>query len=141
MNELFRKRIQRRLESLPDEQAYQVLDYIEFLESKYGTGAAKPSPFQQVAEKVEDALRAGRLPAAAVRGTMDAMASASRIMSGLAAASRAAADELSKSVPAGTAESAGTPRADDAAPKGGAGGAAEGSGGPEPQGEHRSESA
>lgn len=99
MNEIFRRRIERRLENLPDEMAYQILDYIEFLESKYGSGAAKPSPLQQVAEKVEDVLRAGRLPVVAIKGTMNVMDSAARVMSGLADASRAAAEELGKRVP------------------------------------------
>lgn len=98
MNELFRKRIERRLESLPDELAYQVLDYIEFLEAKYGVGGSKPTPFERLAEGVEDVLRAGKLPVAAVKGTMRVMESASRLMSRLAEASRAAAAELQKSI-------------------------------------------
>jgi hypothetical protein len=100
MNELFRKRIERKLESLPDEMAYQVLDYIEFLEAKYGRGGTKPTPFEKLAEGVEDVLRAGKLPVAAVKGTMQVMESASRLMSRLAEASRAAAAELGKSVSA-----------------------------------------
>jgi hypothetical protein len=98
MNELFRKRIERKLESLPDEMAYQVLDYIEFLEAKYGKGGVKPTPFEKLAEGVEDILRAGKLPVAAVKGTMHVMESASRLMSRLAEASRAAAAELEKSI-------------------------------------------
>ncbi|GBD32348.1 hypothetical protein HRbin33_01312 [bacterium HR33] len=98
MNELFRKRIERRLESLPDDLAYQVLDYIEFLEAKYGQGGTKPTPFEKLAEGVEDVLRAGKLPVAAVKGTMQVMESASRLMSRLAEASRAAAAELGKTV-------------------------------------------
>lgn len=103
MNELFRKRIERRLESLPDELAYQILDYIEFLEAKYGIGGSKPTPFERLAEGVEDVLRAGKLPVAAVKGTMRVMESASRLMSRLAEASRVAAAELEKSIsPAGS---------------------------------------
>jgi hypothetical protein len=36
MNDLLKQRILRSLEALPEERAYQILDYIEFLESKYG---------------------------------------------------------------------------------------------------------
>ncbi len=104
MNELFRRRIERKLESLPDEMAYQVLDYIEFLEAKYGRGGSKPTPFEKLAEGVEDLLRAGKLPVAAVKGTMQVMESASRLMSRLAEASRAAAAELGKSISAGGTE-------------------------------------
>ena len=35
MHDVLRQRIMRRLETLPEMQMYQVLDYIEFLESKY----------------------------------------------------------------------------------------------------------
>ena len=34
MNEILQERLRRKLDTLPDEKAYQVLDYIEFLESK-----------------------------------------------------------------------------------------------------------
>ena len=34
-NEFLRDRIQRRLANLPDERLYQVLDFVEFLETKY----------------------------------------------------------------------------------------------------------
>jgi hypothetical protein len=94
MNDIFRERIVRRLESLPDEIAYQVLDYVEFLESRHGTGARDPGPLQKIAEGVQDTLRAARLPAAAVRGTMDAMDAAGRIMRGVAAAGKAAVEEM-----------------------------------------------
>ena len=35
MNEHLRDRILRKLETLSDERGYQVLDYVEFLESRY----------------------------------------------------------------------------------------------------------
>ena len=35
MHDVLRTRILRKLESLPEDQVYQVLDYMEFLESKY----------------------------------------------------------------------------------------------------------
>ena len=40
MNEQLKQRIMRRLETLADERGYQVLDYVEFLESKYASRAA-----------------------------------------------------------------------------------------------------
>jgi hypothetical protein len=95
MNEFLWKRIERKLAALPDDRVYQVLDYVEFLEARYATqGEASPSPFQKLAEKVEDTLRAGRVPVSAIKSTMDAMSAAGRLMSGLAAAGRAVVDEV-----------------------------------------------
>ena len=94
MNDIFRERIIRRLEALPDDVGYQILDYIEFLEARHGTGARDPGALQKIAEGVQDTLRASRLPAAAVRGTMDVMDAASKLMRGVAAAGRAAVEEL-----------------------------------------------
>jgi hypothetical protein len=95
MNEFLKKRIDRKLETLSDERVYQVLDYIEFLESKYAAQAsATPSPLQRLAETVEDTLRAGRVSASAIKGTMDTMAAAGRVMGGLAAAGKAVVDEV-----------------------------------------------
>ena len=98
MNEFLKKRIDRKLEALSDERIYQVLDYIEFLESKYATRPAEaPSTLQKLAETVEDTLRAGRVSATAIKGTMDAMSAAGRMMSGLAAAGKAVVDEVTGS--------------------------------------------
>ena len=103
MNEFLWKRIERKLAALPDERVYQVLDYVEFLESRYGSQeAAAASPFQKLAEKVEDTLRAGRVPVTAIRSTMDAMSAASRLMSGIAAAGRAVVYEVTGAAGGGT---------------------------------------
>ena len=98
MNEFLKKRIDRKLETLSDERVYQVLDYIEFLDSKYAERTpVQPSAFQRLAETVEDTLRAGRVSASAIQGTMDTMAAAGRVMSGLAAAGKAVVDEVAGS--------------------------------------------
>src|SRR3989475_1877956 len=81
---------------MPDEQAYQVLDYIEFLESKYSQRAAGAPAFQKVAETLEDTMRAGRVPITIIRGTMDAVGKAGRFFEGLAAAGKAAVEEAKK---------------------------------------------
>ncbi len=122
MDEILRKRLERKLGGLTDDKAYQVLDYIEFLESKYGTTARAPSPLERITEGVGDTLRAARAPAAAIRGTMNAMDTASRLMRGLAAAGRAAvreiADSVTASLPAseGADADAAAPESPDAAP-------------------------
>lgn len=95
MNDLLWKRIERKLAALPDDRVYQVLDFVEFLEARYAVQtAAAASPFQKLAETVEDTLRAGRVPVMAIKNTMDAMAAASRMMSGLAAAGKAVVHEV-----------------------------------------------
>ncbi len=96
MNDVLAERIRRRLETLSDEQVYQVLDYVEFLESKYAQRAAGAPAFQKVAETLEDTLRAGRVPVNIIRGTMDAVGKAGKFLGGLAAAGKAAVEEAQK---------------------------------------------
>ncbi|HXW97028.1 MAG TPA: hypothetical protein VEI47_05530 [Gemmatimonadales bacterium] len=96
MNDLLKQRILRRLEGLADERAYQVLDYIEFLESKYAERAAPTGILAKITETVEDTIRAAKLPVQAISGTATVMDSASRIMKGLAAAGQAVMDEAVK---------------------------------------------
>jgi hypothetical protein len=111
MNELLRKRIDRHLANLSDEQGYQLLDYVEFLETKYGTADRTRSTFERFTEGVEDALRAGRLPAAAIRETMGAVDTASRMLQRLAEAGRSAVDEVGRSF---SDTSAGSSQSDEA---------------------------
>ena len=94
MNDILRERLLRKLEALSEERAYQVLDYIEFLESKYAERPAGAAPFQKVAETLEDTLRAGRVPVTMIKGTMDAVGKAGRFLEGLAAAGKAAVEEV-----------------------------------------------
>src|SRR2546430_15058315 len=69
MNDILRERLIRKLDALPEEKIYQILDYIDFLESKY---APKPSaaanPLKRFAEGVEDTLRAGKMSAGVIGG-------------------------------------------------------------------------
>lgn len=118
MNEFLFKRIERKLAALPDDRVYQVLDYVEFLESRYAIEPATPaSPFQKLAEKVEDTLRAGRVPVTAIKSTMDAMAAASRLMGGIAAAGKAVVDEVAGAAGMGSKPSEPPPGDAKGAPK------------------------
>ena len=95
MNDFMKERILRRLEPLSDERLYQVLDYIEFLESKYAQHeAAAPSVFQRFAEGVEDTMRAGRISASTVAETMGLMNKAMNVLSGVAAAGKCVASDV-----------------------------------------------
>jgi len=96
MNDILRERLLRKLEALSEEKAYQVLDYIEFLESKYAERPAGAPAFQKVAETLEDTLRAGRVPVKIIKGTMDAVGKAGKFLEGLAAAGKAAVEEATK---------------------------------------------
>jgi hypothetical protein len=101
VNEFLKKRIERLLESLPDERLYEVADYLEFIAARYGTKSEPATPFQRLAETVEDTLRKGRVSASVIKSTMDAMGSAGRMMSGLAAAGKAVVDQVSEAVSEG----------------------------------------
>lgn len=84
MEEVTRKRVMRMLEGLPEEQLYQVLDYIEFLEVKYAREAGKkPDPFQRFAERVEDQMRLRSVAPKAMKGTMKLMSTAGRMLDGV----------------------------------------------------------
>ena len=96
MNEVLRDRLLRKLEALPEDKAYMVLDYLEFLESKYAERPAGAPAFQKVAETLEDTLRAGRVPVSIIKGTMDAVGKAGRLLEKVAAAGKAAVDEATK---------------------------------------------
>ena len=99
-----KERILRRLEELPDERGYQILDYVEFLESKYAARANPDNLFTKLSERVEDTMRAGKLPVEAISGTVNIFGSASKVVRGLASAAQSVVDEASK-----VARGAGTP--------------------------------
>jgi hypothetical protein len=135
MNEHLRDRVLRKLETLSDERGYQLLDYVEFLESKYAERPA-PSPSSILArftEAVEDRLRAGKVSASAIAETMGLMNRAMNVLNGVAtgvaAASRSVASDLATATASRTA---GQPAA--AAGSGGApvAGSEAGSGAPPP---------
>lgn len=84
MEEVTRKRVLRRLEALPEDQLYQALDFIEFLETKYARMAArKPDAFQEFAERMEDQMRVRALAPRAMRGTMKVMSTAGKVFDGV----------------------------------------------------------
>mgnify|MGYP003453516072 FL=1 len=62
MNEQLRDRILRRLDTLPDERGLQLLDYVEFLESKYAERSTPSNLFARFSDSVQDTMRAGKLP-------------------------------------------------------------------------------
>ncbi|HZI27162.1 MAG TPA: hypothetical protein VFD64_03340 [Gemmatimonadaceae bacterium] len=110
MNESLRDRITRHLEPLSDERGYQVLDYIEFLESKYAASAASPpSLFQRFTEGVEDTLRAGKVSTTAIAETMGLLNKAVGVLNDVTAAGKSVASDIAtagKNVASGVAAAA-----------------------------------
>src|SRR4051812_10411845 len=96
MNDLLRQRITKLLETLDDEKAYQVLDYAEFLTSKYAARSEPGGLLAKITATVENTMRAGKLPVQAITGTMSLMDSATKVMKGLAAAGQAVVEEAVK---------------------------------------------
>ena len=95
MNETLKDRIVRHLEPLTDERGYQVLDYIEFLESKNaGSAAPSASMFQRFTEGVEDTLRAGKVSTTAIAETVGFLNKAVGVLSGVAAAGKSVASDV-----------------------------------------------
>ncbi|NIM49300.1 MAG: hypothetical protein GTN78_19975 [Gemmatimonadales bacterium] len=94
MNENLKGKITRKLDELSDEVGRQLLDYLEFLESKYNRSRRSPSTMQRIAENIEDRLGSVRIGDIAAKGTAQVVDAAGRVMEGLATASRAVAEEL-----------------------------------------------
>jgi hypothetical protein len=97
MNVYLRDKLLQKLDSLSDERGYQVLDYVEFLESKYADRAAATAvgnPLSRFADAVEERLRAGKVSATAVAETMGLMNRAMGVLSGAAAAGKSVANDL-----------------------------------------------
>lgn len=117
MNPYVRDRINRKLDTLNDERLYQVLDYVEFLETRYGE---RPAPvanvFQRFTDGVEDTLRAGGLAVGTVSEAMGFLNKAVGVLNNVAqttktvatdvvAAAKTAADQIGAS-PSGAAPGA-----------------------------------
>lgn len=95
MNDILRERLIRKLDTLPEERVYQILDYIDFLESKYAPVIAPSSnPIKRFAEGVEDTLRAGKASAGFIAGTMSVMSKAVGVVSDVASAGKSVATEI-----------------------------------------------
>ncbi|HEX7938677.1 MAG TPA: hypothetical protein VF483_06765 [Gemmatimonadaceae bacterium] len=95
LNEHLRERLIRKLEALNDERGYQVLDYVEFLESKFAERSnPQGNAFTRFTEAVEDKLRAGRVSASAISETMGLLNKAANVLSGAVAAGKSVAEDI-----------------------------------------------
>jgi hypothetical protein len=95
MHDVLRQRLLRRIESLPESQIYQVLDFIEFLESKYAQAPAEHvSGLQKFAENLEDKLRRKAVSPATIREAFQLISAADRVLSGVSSAGKQIISEL-----------------------------------------------
>ena len=98
MHDILRERLMRKIETLPEEQVYQTLDYIEFLESKYATDAGEEtSGLRRFAEAVEDKLRKTSMSPAKLREAFQLLSAADRVLSNVSSAGRKFMEELAPS--------------------------------------------
>ncbi|MGD2044915.1 MAG: DUF2281 domain-containing protein [Gemmatimonadota bacterium] len=99
MHDVLRQRLLRKIESLPDEQIYQVLDYIEFLESKYATAeTVEASGLQKFAEGLEDKLRKRAVSPTTIREAFQLISAADRVLSGVSSAGKQILADLNQAL-------------------------------------------
>ena len=98
MNENLNTNIVQKLENMTDEAGRQLLDYIEFLESKFNRSTRERSTLERLAENVEGTLRSNPIGEAAIKGTGGIIDAAGSVARGVAAAGQAVFDELQQVV-------------------------------------------
>lgn len=95
MHDLLRARLLRHIESLPEAQVYQALDFVEFLSSKYARDSLRePGVFQKFSEMLEDKMRGQGLAFGTIKGTLGVMGAAGRVVSGITEAGRTVIREV-----------------------------------------------
>jgi hypothetical protein len=119
MNDILRDRLLRKLDMLPEDKLNQVLDYMEFLDSKYAPrNAPAPNTLTRFAEGVESTLRAGKVSANAISGTMSIMNRAVGAINEVAAAGKSVATGILGAA-SGSGETPSQPVHPPAPPRGG----------------------
>ena len=135
MHDVLRARLLRKMESLPEEQIYQILDYIEFLESKYAAEApAEPSGLQSFAEKLEDQLRKRTVSPSSLREAFQLISAADKVLSNVANVGKELLGDLN-----GSSEGKGGKGPKGGQEKEGKGEGAEGGGSPQNRGDGSAE--
>lgn len=119
MHDVLWARVKRKIESLPEAQVYQVLDYIEFLESKYAQADLKKQAtgLQRLAEGLEDRLRKRAFNPSNIREAFQLIAAADRALSGVARAGREILGDFAEGVKGGGSGDPGAAEQGDADPE------------------------
>jgi hypothetical protein len=103
MHDILRERLWRNLEALPEDRLYQVLDYVEFLTSKYAReGVRSASGIRRFGEKLEDRMRMNGVGLSAIKGTLEVMGTADRVVADLASVGRSLLREVEQGLRAPT---------------------------------------
>ena len=120
MHDVMRKRLMRKLEALPDEQLYQVLDFIEFLEAKYAPGERRS---RQGSSGSRSGSRtgcvSGEVAPKAMSGTMKLIRTAGRFVDALAEAGQGVVEGLKSTTSGRRAVESASPREEPPAEAGG----------------------
>jgi len=98
MNENLKTTLIQKLDGMTDETGRQLLDYIEYLESKFNRSDRERSTLERIAENVEGTLRSSKIGEAAVKGTGGIIDAAGNVARSVAAAGQAVIDELQQVV-------------------------------------------
>jgi hypothetical protein len=110
VNEHLRDRILRKLETLSDERGYQVLDYVEFLESRYAERASPTAnTFTKFTEAIEDKLRSANVSASAIAETLGFMNRAANVLNNAIETGKTVANDLVDKARSATEPSRPTP--------------------------------
>ncbi len=97
MEEVLRQRLIRKIESLPEEQVYQVLDYIEFLDIKYGAVPEEASGLQKFAEGIQDSMRKRAMNPSTYRAGFQILSTADKVFSSVSNAASQLMEDLTGS--------------------------------------------
>lgn len=109
MHDTLRDRILRSLDTLPEVQQYQALDYIEFLASKYNRDVRRAGGLMRFGDVLEDKMRMQGVALTTIRGTMGVVGTAGRLVSGLTEAGRTVLKEVENVVMPPREAGGGTP--------------------------------
>jgi hypothetical protein len=114
MHDILRERLWRKLQALPQEQMYQALDYIEFLEARYAKEQAlRADPLQKFAERLEDGMRFRSVAPRVITGTVGLLGTARKVLRTVSDAGReileASTPAPRPATPAGSAPAAPAP--------------------------------
>jgi hypothetical protein len=94
MQEQFKQKIVSRLDQLSDDAGRQLLDYIEFLESRFAKARRPESTVEKIAQGIDDTLGTGEFASTAAKGASSFIDAAGKVMLNIANASKTLAEEL-----------------------------------------------
>lgn len=98
MDDVLRQRLIRKIESLPEEQVFQVMDFIEFLDTKYGGMPTEASGLQKLGEGLQDRMRKKAMNPATIREAFQIISTADKVLQSVSNAGKRLMDELTQPI-------------------------------------------